>query len=97
MSFTFKQLCEYATCNQRYSWFRLPIDDWSKLDEEEMLLVYKERQTEDEVRLWYPREKFYARHIDTLEINRLLLQAGLNNDWEAVRKLRMRRDELTKK
>lgn len=85
----FQEMCEFLTCNQRYSWFYFSKSLFNfRVDIEEKKLVHADFLEGDHMRCWYPASKYVGRSMHDDEFRRLLQKAIDNNDFETVKKLR---------
>ena len=86
---TFTQLCEMLTHDQRYSWFGLPAKLSPMFTSEEKSLIYIEVSVDEHnLRVWYPRDKFYHNVRDSGHLQKLISSAMDAGDWEEIKRLK---------
>lgn len=90
--FTFQQFCELMTQEQRYAWFNISKKYIASLNKEELNLVHLEVLNIDyDVRLWYPKKKFFSLNDDAYK--RHLRKAIEDGNFELIKQLKESRKQ----
>lgn len=100
--FSFLQLCEELTQNQRYSWFCLSTSAWNAITPDERLLVKYDDIDESFIRIWYPASKYQARNKRIVGISeedklkKALMAALKIMDFDEIENIKQKMKEVKK-
>lgn len=92
--FSFKQVCEEMTCNQRHAWFYLNQELLNTLTVEEQSLIHVELLDDNLVRCFYPHEKYWTL-MSKEAIQKLLVKAVEDGNTDEIIKLKRKMNEKT--